>query len=265
MEAYERTSRLLVFTVILIGLATSVRGQDSSTPIDVNVPCDDFEAYVLKDQGELQEKVNAGPQDVNDWGLTKINLGNKPLLDYAKWDYDIPANQAKKLFHCMCTGQYVEDYETDCPIGIKCFWDSRCPYGKDCSNKICGHAYMTKFDPPISVKSAYFQWSPQPVPAQCKYTMTSWNYDNKTHEELHNSDDRAAINLFIQNVLKLTSEECAQTEGELKAKLNTNMRTLIDEAESNLSREKNLLATIVHDLRGAGAPAPDCSCMSMSK
>lgn len=125
---------------------------------------------------------------------------------------------------------------------------------------------MTTFNVPSQVKSAYFQWSPQPVPEQCRNVMTRWNYDLKEHEDLHNSDERAATNLFIQAGLKLqTSEECAATEGLLKVRLDRNMSDLIDEASTNFEKEKKFLGTLVHDLMGISHPPPDCSCMSMSK
>jgi len=262
MEACERIAWVL-FLVAVVSLDPGplALAQDLMTPIDVNVPCDGFEAYAKQHQSAILSAIGARARARTEsyWGATLPHL----LTVTPDRIYDIPSNSNRKRFHCACSGQDVDNYEVECPVGLRCFGDSRCPEGQDCTNKICGRERLSEVELVDSVSSAFFQWSPQPVPEQCRQTMSDWNRQLEQHEKAHNNDDRAALDALEAELSKFqTPEACESTVVTLKTRLDNSMDDLIKDTKRNFIDNIKGFETELHTEIGADSPPPDCSCVA---
>jgi hypothetical protein len=251
-----------VTVVILVGLGAPVRGQDLMTPIPVNVPCGNFEDYARQHQDAIIRAIGGRADNDTYWGATlwhflpPVTAWNRPSV--VDWVYDV-----RHKFRCQCSGLVVENYERDCPVGLRCFTDHSCPPGQDCSVEACGSAHMTHFNVLGSVYSAFFQWSPQPAPKQCQATMDAWNEHVLRHEQSHNTDDRAAIDAFFAEMAKLeTPEVCAANDNALNAGLDKAMEDRINKAFRDLLDNRKGFAAELHSHSETSPEgAPDCSCL----
>jgi hypothetical protein len=103
MEACGRIAWvLLLVAVVLLDLGPQALAQDLMMPINVNVPCDDFQAYAEQHQSEILSAIGAraAAQAESYWGATLPHL----LTVTPDRIYDIPSNSNRKRFHCACSG-----------------------------------------------------------------------------------------------------------------------------------------------------------------
>jgi hypothetical protein len=194
---FNQNSCILPLSVCagLVLLMIAINSHADSTKIfGMNTSCKDFVAYVSANQDKITS-TNPNAQGDND------------LFGETTWDFHITNpmvhtsvsnGAAGKKFICACSGKAVDNYEVECPVGLKCFGDFQCPKGQDCKNYDCVDGDVTGLSPDRNaVDVRLFHWSPQNNTKQCGASITQFNNAVDAHEEGHQQDYRRDINDWL--------------------------------------------------------------------
>jgi hypothetical protein len=250
--------------VLAVGLGTFWIGAvyaDSTHIHAVNTSCRAFTDYVSANQSILEADIGGAPEPgINDLeGITTwdFHVGKAPLT------FTVRSIHKSERFHCRCSGRDVENYERDCPVGLKCFGDFMCPPGQDCENHPCVSGDIAKL--PItrnSVDISLFHWSPQNETAQCAIARNHFNAAADAHEMGHAQQYRQDINNWIAShpPSSFHRYECGADVAAIEGKIADEIQWDLQNAIDLLTLKLTLDTEEFHQEKGATIPPPDCSC-----
>jgi hypothetical protein len=250
---------------IVLGMTLATQSlADSDNVHAVPTACSDFTDYVKTHQAVLDKDVppdDSGVRELDGAAGWNFQIGGLPALTFAVRDV-----KSSERFHCQCSGRDVENYERDCPIGLKCFGDFRCPPGQDCENHPCVSGDLPKLNITTnSVDVTRFHWAPPPSEAkQCKAAMIKYDTDVDAHELGHARQYRQDINQWIAShpASSFHRYECGSNveaiEQQIAADIFQDLKSAIDLLEVKIELD----TAQFHAEHGETIPPPDCSCVS---
>jgi hypothetical protein len=254
----RRTCDFALSLLVALAAGTGVAVADKTHIIAVNTSCSAFGPYVRANQSQLGGAEPGGSNDT---------------FGAADWDFHISNPQVKMskhlvpkskegTFHCQCSGEDVENYERDCPKGMKCFPDSHCPAGRDCANHSCVDADVVGLNPDRnSVDVNVFHWSPQNGTRACQQSMTKYNGAVDAHEEGHAQQYRRDIDDWIKNhpASSFHRHECGPDVQAISDRLSGEVDRKVHAAIDELNQKLNQDTDDFHKEHGTTVSL-DCSC-----